>query len=156
MYTASVSPSYQLRCFVIAIIVGAALGIVYEAFRLVRLISPRSKLFAFICDVLFMSVASLVNFTLTVVVNTGVVRWHILLGEAVGFFIYMRTVGRVSGAVFRLIRKVIAKLLWVIFIPFRFLWRVMFKIFCKLIKKIKKIVKRLLKKRKRILYNEQE
>ncbi len=156
MYTASVSPSYQLRCFVIALIVGAALGIVYETFRLVRLIYPRSRILAFICDILFMSVASLVNFTLTVVVNTGIVRWHILLGEAVGFFIYMRTVGRVSGAFFRLIRKAIAKLLWVIFIPFRLLCRLMLKFSCKLIKNFKKIVKRLLKKRKRILYNEQE
>lgn len=156
MYSASVSPVFQLKCFAIAIVVGIALGIVYEAFRLLRLVSPKGKILTFVCDVLFMSVAALVNFILTVVVNIGIVRWYILLGEAVGFIVYMRTVGRISGALFRLIRKVIAKILWLIFTPVRLLRGVIIIFFSKLMKKIKKIVKRLLKKRKRILYNEQE
>lgn len=156
MYTATVSPTEQLRFFVIALAVGFAMGIVYEAFRLVRLVSPKGKILCFICDVLFMSLASLVSFILTVVINTGIVRWYILLGEIVGFFIYMRTVGRVSGAVFRFIRKITARILWVIFTPLRLLGRLCVKIFSKLTKKIKKIMKTLLKNRKRILYNEQE
>ena len=156
MYTPSVSPTYQLWCFAVALAVGLALGVVYEVFRLVRLISPRGKILTFICDILFMSLASLVNFILTVVINTGIVRWYILLGQAVGFVAYMCTIGRVSGALFRLIRKVIVWILWVIFTPFRLLWSVMRKFFSKTAKKMKKIVKRLLKKRKRILYNEQE
>ena len=156
MYTATVSPTQQLRYFVIALAVGLAIGVIYEVFRLIRLISPKGKILCFVCDVLFMSVASLISFVLTVVINTGIVRWYILLGEAVGFFVYMRTVGRVSGALFRLIRKLIAKILWLIFTPFRLLKRLVFKIFSKLVKKIKKIAKTLLKNRKRILYNEQE
>lgn len=156
MYTASVSPTEQLKYFVIALAVGFFMGVLYEVFRLIRLISPRGKILCFICDVLFMSLASLVSFILTVVINTGIVRWYILLGEVVGFFIYMRTIGRVSGAIFRLIRKVIAKILWIIFTPFRLLGRLCVKFFSKLMKKIKKFMKSLLKNRKRILYNEQE
>ena len=156
MYTASVSPTEQLRFFVIALAVGFAMGVVYEAFRLIRLISPKGKILCFVCDVLFMSLAALVSFVLTVVINTGIVRWYILLGEIVGFLIYMRTIGRVSGAVFRLIRRVIAGALRVIFTPFRLLGRLCVKIFSKLNKKIKKIIKSLLKNRKRILYNKQE
>ncbi len=156
MYTASVSPTEQLRYFVIAIAVGFAMGVAYESFRMVRLIAPKCKILTFMCDVLFMAFASLVSFILTVVVNTGIVRWYILLGEIVGFFVYMRTIGRVSGAFFRLVRKVLAKVFWVIFIPFRLVGRLILKNSSKITKKFKKIVKSLLKKRKRILYNEQE
>lgn len=156
MYTATVSPTQQLRYFVIALAVGIAMGVIYEAFRLIRLISPKGKMLCFVCDVLFMSLASLISFVLTVVINTGIIRWYILLGEVVGFFVYMRTIGRVSGALFRLIRKLILKILWVIFTPLRLIKRLIVKIFSKLAKKIKKIVKTLLKNRKRILYNEQE
>lgn len=156
MYTASVSPTEQLRFFVIALMVGFALGIVYEVFRLIRLVSPKERILCFICDVLFMSFASLISFILTVVINTGIVRWYILLGEVVGFFVYMRTIGRVSGAIFRLIRKAMVKILCVIFTPLILLFRLCVKFFSKLTKKIKKIIKSLLKNRKRILYNERE
>lgn len=156
MYTATVTPSEQLKIFAISLMVGFAMGVVYEFFRLIRLISPKNRILCFVCDVLFMSLASLISFVLTVVINLGIVRWYILFGEAVGFFVYMRTVGRVSGAVFRLIRKATVKILWIIFTPFRVLWRLVVRIFSKLAKKFKKIVKTLLKNRKRILYNEQE
>lgn len=156
MYTATVSPSEQLKFFVISLAVGFAMGVVYEVFRLIRLISPKNRILCFVCDVLFMSLASLISFVLTVVINLGIVRWYILLGEVLGFFVYMRTAGRVSGAIFRLIRKVIVKVLWIIFTPLRLLWHLIVRIFSKLAKKIKKIVKTLLKNRKRILYNELE
>lgn len=156
MYTATVSPSDQLRFFVISLAFGFAMGVVYELFRLIRLISPRSRLLCFVCDVMFMSLASLLSFVLTVVINLGIVRWYILLGEVVGFFVYMRTVGRVSGAVFRLVRWLITKLLWIVFTPLRLLWHLMVKFLSKIAKKIKKFIKSLLKNRKRILYNDLE
>jgi len=139
LYTATVSPSEQLKFFVISLAVGFAMGVVYEVFRLVRLISPKNRILCFVCDVLFMSLASLISFVLTVVINLGIVRWYILLGEALGFFTYMRTMGRVSGAFFRLIRKLVIKVLWIIFTPFRLLWHLTVKNFSKLAKKFKKI-----------------
>ena len=43
----------QYVCFWYAIILGVALGILYDVFKFDRILFKRSKIFVFICDVLF-------------------------------------------------------------------------------------------------------
>ncbi len=79
-------------CFMAALICGFAFGLVYEAFRIVRLVL-RVKPVIFLCDVLFFALAAEVVFRLSMVLG-NYVRIYTLLGFGAGIFAYIVTVGR--------------------------------------------------------------
>ena len=121
MYSQDVTFKTQLLNFAAAAAVGVGIALIYEAFRIIRLISPKNKILNFVCDVLFMSFAATVSFVFTVVINDGVVRGYLLLGEFSGFILYMKTLGRLSGALLRFLRKITAKLFAAVFYLFSLL-----------------------------------
>ncbi len=79
-------------CFMTALICGFVFGLVYEAFRIVRLVL-RVKPAIFLCDVLFFVIAAEVVFKLSMVMG-NYVRIYTLLGFGAGLFAYIETVGR--------------------------------------------------------------
>ncbi len=90
--------SYSIPdCFMIAFICGFAFGLVYEAFRVVRLIL-RFKAAVFVCDVLFFVLAAGLVFKLSMVLG-NYVRVYTLLGFGAGVFAYIVTIGRVLNLI---------------------------------------------------------
>lgn len=79
-------------CFMAALICGFVFGLVYEAFRIVRLVL-RVKPAVFLCDVLFFALAAEVVFRLSMAMG-NYVRIYTLLGFGAGLFAYIETVGR--------------------------------------------------------------
>ncbi len=84
-------------CFMAALICGFAFGLVYEAFRIVRLVL-RVKPAVFLCDVLFFALAAEVVFRLSMVLG-NYVRIYTLLGFGAGIFAYIATIGRILNLV---------------------------------------------------------
>ena len=161
MYSQDVTLQTQFKNFALSCALGIALALLYEVFRVIRLIAPKSKILNYFCDILFMAVCALVTFTFTVIINDGIVRGYILLGELTGFMLYMRTLGRLSGTLFRFLRRVITLIFRAVFYPFGLLFGLIHKLIekiakkcCKMTKKIKKIVNFLLKNRKELVYND--
>ena len=81
----------------IAFICGLAFGLVYEAFRIVRLVL-RFKAAVFVCDVLFFILAAGLVFRLSMVLG-NYVRVYTIMGFGAGVFAYIVTIGRVLNMV---------------------------------------------------------
>jgi len=60
---------------------------------LFRALSGKDR-FIFAADILFSVIAALISFFFMVFYNNGRVRLHLIMGEALGFFVFMRTVGK--------------------------------------------------------------
>lgn len=79
-------------CFMIALAVGFAFGLVYEVLRIVRLIL-RFKAAVFLCDVAFFILSAFAVFRLSESLGSYV-RIYTVLGFGAGVFAYIVTIGR--------------------------------------------------------------
>ncbi|MDP4120630.1 MAG: spore cortex biosynthesis protein YabQ, partial [Bacillota bacterium] len=95
----------QIYVFLWACAFGFAIGILYEIVRFMRIAGFDSYIHTFIQDVLFISLCAFLTFFFAVAMNGGRVRFFILLGETVGFFVYRFTVARLTEKIFSLLVK---------------------------------------------------
>lgn len=79
-------------CFMIAFAAGLLFGLVYELFRIVRLVL-RFKAAVFVCDVMFFVLAALFLCKLSEFLGSYV-RLYAVLGFGAGIFAYIVTIGR--------------------------------------------------------------
>ena len=84
---------------------GAALGIVYDIFRALRIIfPPAAKSGAVLVeDIIFCIICGFSVFCFSTLTARGQIRFFILLGAAVGFVLYILTIGNVIIGVLRLV-----------------------------------------------------
>ncbi len=83
-------------CFMLAFLCGLLFGIVYELFRIIRMILP-IKAVTFICDVCFFIAAAFVVLNISLYIG-NYIRIYTILGFGAGIFTYIQTIGRlVSG-----------------------------------------------------------
>jgi len=74
--------------------VGVPVCLIYIGIQsLFRALSGKDR-FIFAADILFSVIAALISFFFMVFYNNGRVRLHLIMGEALGFFVFMRTVGK--------------------------------------------------------------
>lgn len=109
--------SDQAVAFLWAVVLGAALGVVYDWFRIGRILRRKWWLTVFLEDLLFALIAAFTTafcFTLT---HYGQVRLFLLAGEGLGFTIYFNTIGvlvakqaRLTARFLRWIRGFLARL----------------------------------------------
>ncbi|MBQ6153017.1 MAG: spore cortex biosynthesis protein YabQ [Ruminococcus sp.] len=101
--------SEQTVYFLVSIVFGAALSVLYDLVRLIRLIWEKKAIVNVAGDILFFVVAGVLTFLFALPFNKGEVRGFIVLGEAIGFLPVHMTLGavfsRVSGAVILTLRK---------------------------------------------------
>ena len=89
----AVSVTGQMLTFLVACLVGAALGLFYDLFRIFRIIVPCSRLAVLLLDILFFAVCTVVTFLFLLLSNSGTVRLFILEGELLGAVLYALTLG---------------------------------------------------------------
>ncbi len=93
----------------------------------------------FFADIAFSVTATVVSFFFMVFYNNGQVRLHLFMGEALGFFVFMRTVGRhISFLCFYaadMLHNVAGKLLY----PFLRVGRAFVNIFSQAVGKIRTV-----------------
>ena len=155
----------QIATFAMAIGVGLALCLLYDLFRIPRLLWPPSRLLLFFEDVLYWVLSGLVVFCFLLVRCDGSIRFFAMLGLFLGWLgchlTISRWIYRVSKKLVRALRAVarwirrhivrpIARLLRWIFRGFA--W-VMIKL-CNFVKKLPVFVKKCLQRRKRVVYNQ--
>ncbi len=73
---------------------GAALCLLYDLFRILRLVFSSGKAVAFAEDVLWFSVAAIATYMLCLARCNGEVRSYIIIGEIIGFIICRLTASR--------------------------------------------------------------
>jgi len=155
----NVTLTQQLTQFGIAALIGVALGVVYDFFKVLRLIGLNFKIAAFIEDILFFLIATVTMFSYYMQITDGKFRIISLIAAFLGFLIYSLTVEKIIFFIIKKIHFLISKILGfiynkiILFVvkktvldPARVLGR-FFK------EKIFKFFKNLLPKREQMLYN---
>lgn len=138
----------QTASLLIAAVMGASLCLLYDLFRILRMISPPGKISAFIEDVLWFAAAAAATYMLCLARCKGEVRSYIIIGEILGFILFRMTASRVImlaarpsvRAVKRLFRRIKGLII-----------RIFKPIVIKLTEKIKKIASQIEKKKKKHL-----
>lgn len=98
----TVTLSGQLSDFGIALLMGAALGVVYDIFKVLRLIGLNFKIAAFIEDILFFLIATVTVFSYYMQITDGKFRIFPLIAAVLGFALYSISIEK---PIFFLIRK---------------------------------------------------
>jgi len=143
---------------------GAALGVYYDVFRVIRIVMQPSARVIFLHDLLYFASAAAATFLFTLAINGGYLRVYIFAGMAVGFGVYYVTVGklviRFTAAAAGFISRLWSAFWKLIFWPFRGIGRLLAPVLRKkakkcgiLAKKCPEFIKKVLQKPKRLLYN---
>ena len=99
----AVSVSAQTLVFLFSCALGAALGALFDVFRMIRLAVPCSRPAVFLQDVLFLLACTVVTFFFMLCESAGKVRLYIVEGELLGAVLYSLTLGALVMKLFRLI-----------------------------------------------------
>lgn len=148
-----------------ALILGMQLGVVYDVFKILRIIGLNSKIATFFEDIIFFLVSTVSFFWFYMNVTEGKFRIYPVLVAVLGFFIYEVTLGKVVvflmkkivGAIKKAVKFLYKKLFYPIFSKISFLFYKLFSPIMKFLKNffqnIIKISKNLLPKTRKMLYN---
>lgn len=127
--------------FLYSIVVGAGIGVIYDVFRIIRIILPKTKTIIFFEDILFCLTATPVMSILIFNVGSGIVRGFSIIGAIIGFSIYYFTIGkivyRLSNIIIAFIKKILRLLYHLITAPFVFIGQKTYMLSKKVIRLIK-------------------
>ncbi|MBQ3182145.1 MAG: spore cortex biosynthesis protein YabQ [Clostridia bacterium] len=121
----------QIYTFILySVFIGFGLGVVYDAFRIIRrafYIAGKgivTDIVYFISDILFFIIAAVVSAIFIFHVNNGRIRGIALFGSFMGFVLYYNTVGRlvcaVSDLIIRSVYRTLKFILKAVLLP---IWR---------------------------------
>ncbi|MBQ8569371.1 MAG: spore cortex biosynthesis protein YabQ [Oscillospiraceae bacterium] len=93
----------QLLLFLLSVITGIGLGIVYDIFRAFRVLIPlfRKKAATAAADVLYMLIFGITVFLFSAVFGRGQVRFFYAAGAGIGALLYILTAGNVVIGILR-------------------------------------------------------
>lgn len=155
----TITLSEQLIQFGIAAFVGVALGVVYDFFKVLRLIGLNFKIAVFVEDILFFLIATVTMFSYYMQETDGKFRIISLVAAVLGFLVYSLTVEKVVFFIIKKLYAMISKITG--FIYEKIILFIMKKIILKPLtvvgkyfkEKIFNFFKNLLPKKDRMLYN---
>ena len=120
-----ISLSAQTAYFLWSLVLGVALGMLYDVIRAARMVLRAGKILVLISDIVFFTVCGVITSLFSLPFNKGDVRAFILFGEAVGFLTYRITMGSIMGKVYaflaRKIRSFVQKIRKILQIFFNYL-----------------------------------
>lgn len=117
------SVSQQTAFFLLSVVLGAALGVVYDVFRVFRILFPPAakKTPLAVQDVLFWLIYGFCIFCYSTAVCGGSLRFFMLFGSLAGFALYILTIGNLITGVLRRtaesVRQVLRKVYSLLFEP---------------------------------------
>ena len=85
----------QLLIFGYSCVLGAGLGLLYDFFRIIRMMINPRNIAVFIQDVIYFIISGIITFLFVLGFNSGEARFYILAGEGIGWIIYHITLGEV-------------------------------------------------------------
>lgn len=97
------SVSQQTSLFLMSVILGAALGVVYDCFRVFRIVFPPAARTAAVAvqDIIFWLIYGFSIFCYSTVAARGQIRFFTFFGSLIGFTLYIFTVGSFVTSVIR-------------------------------------------------------
>jgi len=157
------SVNEELVLFGLSCLFGAVIGVFYDVFRTLRIIIPHNTLLTAFEDIVFLSAYAVFLSSFASAESRGQLRFYYVTGNFIGFILYFFTLGNLITATMRKIFSSLARLLSMIFSPFKSLYVFLReKVKGKFVGNSENIVKRLKKseilllKRNELLYNKIE
>lgn len=83
----------ELWIFGYSCLLGVGLGILYDVFRIIRMLINTRNITIFLQDIIYFIVSGLVTFLFVLGINEGQSRFYILAGEGIGWIAYHITLG---------------------------------------------------------------
>lgn len=160
------SVSQQTAFFLLSVVLGAAMGVVYDIFRVIRILFPpaaKSKSLA-VQDVIFWLIYGFCIFCYSSEVCGGSLRFFMFFGSLMGFALYILTIGNFITGILRqfaeTVRRILRKVYSLVFEPivklFKNLCQKFSRFFVRIYRKSKKIEgtdKKPLQKVLQLVYN---
>lgn len=112
----------QTRAFIYSCVLGACLAAVYTAMGIIKLISPPGKRLLFMMDLCFMLLCTGATFFYSLAVTWGSLRYYVVLGELLGFFLFYLFFGELILKCSKALIAFISKIYYLIAKPFRTLF----------------------------------
>lgn len=102
-----------------AVVLGAGLGVVYDCFRVIRIVFPPAKKTGAVnaSDVIFCLIYGFSIFFYSVMLGRGEVRLFYFAGSVLGFALYIFSIGSVVTGIIRAITTTAVKIIKRIFSP---------------------------------------
>ena len=123
------SVSEQARLFLLACAAGFFIGLVYDAFRIIRIAIPHPSFLIHLEDILYWALASVGMFIFLQHTMAGEVRAYSIFGAALGALLYFLTLSlaimAVSTAIISFCKKVLVTALTLVLIPMRLVLRIL-------------------------------
>ena len=123
----------QAYLFVMFILNGILIGILFDCFRILRRSFKTSDWITYIEDIVFWICTGILTLYFIFVFNNGEIRFYIFLGIILGIAFYLLTISKyfiaINVKIITCIKTVIEKIFHVIIFPFKFLLRMIKKTF---------------------------
>lgn len=153
----------ELSLFLLSCLCGVFIGAAYDIFRALRVIFPHNNTLVLIEDILFLCGYAVFLTAFASAAARGHLRGYYIIGNAIGFTVYICTVGNIIISVWRKLFFIYGRVLSVLFCPIKRIYAFLCKkVHLKfvgnpknLVKSLKN-VKSLLRKRYCLLYNRME
>lgn len=129
--------SEQTQAFIYSCVLGAILAVIYTAMGIIKIMSPPGKRLLFFMDLIFMLVCTFATFMFSVAMTWGSLRYYVIFGELVGFFLFYLTVGELILKCSEAITSFLSKVYFFVTSPFRKLFKKLFLFVLKLANKLK-------------------
>ena len=97
----------QSTAFLWSVLLGGALSVVYDLFRLDRLIFNRSVFAVAIEDVLFFVISAISIFCLQLITTNGQIRTFIFVGVIIGFLILRFTLSKLFDLLLKPLKRLV-------------------------------------------------
>jgi spore cortex biosynthesis protein YabQ len=115
------SMSRQTALFFSTVCAGAAIGVIYDFFRIFRKTTPHKNAFVQIEDLIFWLAATLLMFYFMLHASFGEIRFFVIIGVSVGMLLYFATLSKlvikIFVAVVNFMKQVVAAAFKIILLP---------------------------------------
>lgn len=112
------SVNEELILFGLSCAFGIIIGIFYDVLRTVRVIFPHNRWLVCIEDIAFLIAYCVFLSSFASAASRGELRFYFVIGNAIGFALYLATVGNIVISTMKKLFFVVKKILFVIFYPF--------------------------------------
>ena len=151
----------QAYIFIIFVIVGIIVGIIFDFFRILRKSFKTKDFVTYIEDIVFCILTGLILLYSIFKFNSGEIRIYMFLGLLIGCSLYMLTISKyfikINVFILTTLTNILKKIISILYIPFKYLKKILTKIFFKpisfIIINIRKMMSNTFTKSKNILKN---
>lgn len=121
--------SGQLMLFIVSIIIGIVMGVLFDIFRVIRKIVHHHSLTVQLEDIFYWILCALIGFYILYICNYAEIRVYVFIGMLLGSILYFCTVSilviQIADWVIKTVKSILNKMIVLIMKPIRQLMRLL-------------------------------